>query len=130
LSWQNAEPLGQLGAIERSHLMTHGKARFRQAASPTQEFDDRRSAPALGRRGRDRYHDHGSPSRRLVETVVRYQDYGTPPRLLRSGSWDKIGPINLASLHLAALLVFKMCSMAADSKSASRSRRVPAICAA
>ncbi|MGD0049087.1 MAG: hypothetical protein ABSE42_18975 [Bryobacteraceae bacterium] len=59
--------------------------------------------------------------------------YPSPPlysRELRSGSRDKIGPVNFAPLHLVALRVFTRCSIPADSKSVSRSRWVPAISAA
>ena len=46
---QSAEPPGQLGAVKRGHLMTHGKTGLRQAASAARQFYDGGPALALRR---------------------------------------------------------------------------------
>ncbi len=120
----------QLGAVECGHSMAHRKARLRQTGVAAGQFNDGRSPLPLRPRGRHRDHDERPPCGRLVEAVMRHQDYGTPSRLLGSGSRNKIGPINLAPFHFALLPVFSRCSIPAASKSGSRSRSVPAISAA
>ena len=47
LGREAAGSLGQFGAVQRGHLMTHGKARFRQTGSPARYLNDGRSALAL-----------------------------------------------------------------------------------
>ena len=42
-----AEPLGQFGAVQRGHLMAHGKACLGQVGSPTRKFYDGWPAPGL-----------------------------------------------------------------------------------
>src|SRR5450759_590678 len=53
---QRADPLGELCAIQRGHLMAYGKACLRQPGGATRDFEDGESALAL--RCRSRYRDY------------------------------------------------------------------------
>jgi hypothetical protein len=130
LSSQCSDPLVELCTIQGGHLVTHCKARLWETAGPARNLDDSGTSPTLRGRPRNRDYDDRPPAWSLIETVVGNDDHGTPSRLLGTGSCDQIRPMNFASLHLDALPVVTRCSTPAASNSSSRSKDVPAACAA
>src|SRR5439155_16600355 len=96
---QGADQVSQLRAIERGDLMAERDAAAKESRGASGYGRRRRSAPGLGRGGRERHHDDRSPALGLVEGIMGENDHMSTSPLLRTRARGELRPPDLAALQ-------------------------------
>lgn len=120
---QLANPLIKLTPIERCDLMAKSHTVCLQTGCTGRQNNNRRASCFLALRSTDRHHYNGSPRSNLVKSIVRHDNHGSTPFLLRTGTRLQYRPKDFASSHFTR----PSSSTAACSSSSSRSQSVPAM---